>query len=64
MTKQTTVRCPGCNRTQPMRGPDSVYYCPHCSAQFDDDPDEGGDYYSDPVKSAEAKERRERRKVG
>lgn len=63
MTEETTVRCPGCNRSQPMRGPDSLYWCTRCSAMFDDDPDEGGDFYDDPVKSVEAKERQNGRKV-
>lgn len=57
------VRCPQCNRKQPERCPASIYRCPVCGVMFDGDPDEGGDYANDPVYSAEAKERRERRKV-
>jgi len=40
-----TVQCPGCRRKQPKRGGhDTIYWCNHCRCQFDDDPDEGGDY--------------------
>ena len=56
---QPTVHCPGCRRTQPQQGPQTIYWCQHCEAQFDDDPDEGGDY-SDRSPSARL-ERQERR---
>lgn len=43
-TQHPTVRCPGCNRPQPLRGPDAIYWCEHCRCQYDADPEEGGDY--------------------
>lgn len=39
------------------------FYCSHCGTQFDDDPDEGGDYSADPSKRLErAEARRDRRR--
>jgi len=54
------VRCPKCNRQYPQQRPDTIYWCNHCRCQFDDDPDEGGDY-SDRNPSARI-ERQERRR--
>lgn len=52
-----TVRCPRCNRRQPMQGPNTIYFCEHCRAMFDDDPDEGGSFTSqNPERSAISKE--------
>lgn len=57
------VRCPQCGTKQPMRQPDSIYYCDRCRGQFDDCPDEGGSYHADPSKRMELEEaRRERRR--
>ena len=44
MGKESKVRCPKCNRPQPAKGPDAIYYCPTCRMQFDNDPNEGGDF--------------------
>jgi ribosomal protein L37AE/L43A len=55
------VACPKCKRTQPQRQKDSIYWCGNCRAQFDGDPDEGGDYFSDPTKRMEVRERRKSR---
>jgi ribosomal protein L37AE/L43A len=52
------VKCPGCGRSQPMRGRDAIYYCEDCKCQFDDDPDEGGDYFADPAKRLDKQEAR------
>lgn len=56
-TKQ--VDCPQCGRSQPIQGPDTIYFCDSCNGQFDADGDDGGDYYTDPTKRLEkADERR------
>jgi hypothetical protein len=61
-TKNETVRCPGCNRKQAKTAA-GQYWCSACRCLFDDDPDEGlPEVYNDPVKSLEAKERREGRR--
>lgn len=59
------VRCPRCNRPQRRQGPHSLYWCDHCRCQFDDSPDEGGDYSDrNPAARLEREEaRRESRKV-
>ena len=45
MAKTIQVRCPRCGRPQNGTGrADTIYYCAPCRAQFDNDPDEGGDY--------------------
>lgn len=48
---QRTVACPKCGRKQSYRTADALYFC--CGRQFDDSPDEGGDYFSDPTKRLE-----------
>ena len=52
------VRCPGCGGKQPRKLRDSIYWCDKCRCQFDDDPDEGGDYSWDPTRRLEREERR------
>jgi hypothetical protein len=57
-TKAPPVRCPGCQRPQSRRGPDAIYWCNHCRCQFDDTPDEGGDFSDrDPAWRLEREER-------
>lgn len=37
--------CPKCGRSREvMASGDRLYYCHRCKMQFDDDPDEGGDW--------------------
>lgn len=55
------VACPGCRRQQAKLGPDANYWCPSCQAMFDDDPDEGGDFFSDPSLRMERQETRRSR---
>lgn len=38
------VHCPRCGRSKPYKSPDALYWCDNCEGQFDDQPDEGGDY--------------------
>lgn len=52
------IRCPRCYEPQPRRLPSAIYRCPNCGGQFDDDPDEGGDYFDDPAKRLEREEAR------
>jgi len=43
--KGPVVQCPKCRRKQPKRGGhDTIYFCEHCQAIFDDDPEEGGSH--------------------
>lgn len=54
------VHCPGCNRTQPERGPNAIYWCDRCKCQFDSDPDEGGTHSDfNPAVRLEREERRQ-----
>ena len=57
------VRCPKCGRKQTKRpGTDAIYYCTVCHVQFDNDPDEGGDYSQyDPAWRLEKQKRRRSR---
>ena len=58
----TCVACPRCNRMQKARTHDSIYWCSHCQCQFDNDPDEGGDFSSrDPSWRLEREERRQQK---
>ena len=54
--------CPRCGRKHEKRpGNDAIYYCSHCQIQFDNDPDEGGDYASyDPAWRLQRQERTRR----
>ena len=50
--------CPKCRDTVRIRSlSGGLFYCPACDAQFDKTPNEGGDYYTDPVKRIEREER-------
>lgn len=43
--KGPQVKCPKCGRPQPKTlSADGIYWCSHCKMQYDDNPDEGGDY--------------------
>ena len=60
---ETTVACPRCGRKQTRRGPDAIYWCEFGCGQFDDDPDEGGDYsHRNPAVRLEREERRQERR--
>lgn len=53
--------CPGCGRT--VESKTDVFWCVTCQCQFDNDPDEGGDYSSrDPSARLEREERRQERR--
>lgn len=56
-------RCPRCNRRKSVvQRLDGDYLCTHCSAMFDNDPDEGGDYSErNPAARLERQERKRRR---
>ncbi len=63
MAKQVRqVACPKCNRKQPYRSADSIYFCDECRMQFDDSPDEGGTYFSDPSRRMELEDERRAQK--
>lgn len=62
-TERPTVRCPACQRPQQAQRPNTIYFCRNCNCQFDDDPDEGGDYLdSNPAARLERTEHPQRRK--
>ena len=57
----TKARCPRCN--VPVAGNGSGFYrCPKCLGTFDDDPDEGGDYSTDPSKRIEREDEQRARR--
>lgn len=47
--KRTGPQCPKCNRRAPNNEGDT-FWCDHCSMMFDNDPDEGGDFCTDPTR--------------
>ena len=52
------VQCPKCGKKQPRRSADAIYWCSTCRMQFDNDPDEGGDFSDrDPSARLERQER-------
>lgn len=51
-----TVACPRCRRKQPVREDAAQYWCDECRVLFDDAPDEGGDYCTDPTRRIERQE--------
>ena len=53
----TPTKCPWCGRIKAVKAIADVFYCTHCRKHFDDEPDEGGDYYSDPSKWIEQHEK-------
>lgn len=62
--KIPVVKCPRCGRPQPKTlSSDGIYFCNHCKAQYDDDPDEGGDFSNfNPAARLEREERRQANK--
>ena len=61
MSTTRFVKCPRCGDRQNWR-PNAIYYCPRCRGQFDDAPDEGGDYSTDPSRRLEQREELAKRK--
>lgn len=56
----TKADCPGCGKTYETHN--GYYWCPICQCEFDDQPDEGGDYDSrNPAARLEREERRKER---
>lgn len=53
-----TIACPRCKRKQPLRTPDALYKCDGCGGLFDNEPNEGSDYFSDPSRRMEKQEER------
>lgn len=53
------VRCPKCGVPQTAGQGQDIFYCHRCQMQFDNEPDEGGDYSDrDPSARLEREERR------
>lgn len=69
MTNYIDIKCPFCGRKKAVvRHNAHEFFCTGCFRHFDDDPDEGGDYFDDPAKRLERAEnamlrRRNQRKV-
>lgn len=55
---QSMPPCPRCNTNKKVRANGGRYWCDRCNGLFDDDPDEGGSYFSDPSKRLERQEER------
>lgn len=64
-TPQPAVRIPMCPWSCGMNGVSVIghrrFYCHGCHREFDDSPNEGGDFSNDPVRSAERREERTNR---
>ena len=60
------MRMPDCIRCHDNRSVyhdgDRNYFCTACKIAFDDDPDEAGDYYTDPTRRIEREEKRATRR--
>ena len=57
------VRCPKCGIPQTVGQGQTMFYCHRCRLQFDDDPDEGGDWDDrNPAARLERAERRARKR--
>ena len=54
--------CPSCASNKAVYEEPTGYWCTTCQKAFDDDPDEGGDYYTDPTRRLELADEREKRK--
>lgn len=62
MGNNQQVKCIRCGRVKSVSQAGGLYYCSHCGIQFDDDPDEGGDYGHRPSARLEREERREQQR--
>ncbi len=64
-TTNEYVRCPKCGRKFEYREGNSViYHCGHCDIDFDNQPNEGGDYsHRNPAARLEREERWRERKL-
>lgn len=58
MTNFAEIRCPFCGRWKSVRPQADTFFCTRCFKHFDNDPDEGGDYATDPTKRIERTENR------
>lgn len=57
--KPTNPPCPVCRTARHVVSHDGDgFFCGKCRGMFDADPDEGGDYFSDPSKRLERSEER------
>ena len=63
LSKQRLPDCPLCgdHRSVHKEG-DRAYFCTFCKAAFDDHPEEGGDYSTDPTRRLQYQEAREERR--
>lgn len=52
--------CPHCGSDRAVFPEYEHWHCTNCQASFDDNPDEGGSYSNDPVRSAIHNEERRR----
>ncbi len=59
MRSELRPKCPNpeCGRRKSVVPWGDVWRCTACGTCFDDDPNEGGDYYSDPGKRAERQDK-------
>lgn len=60
MTKPKSKTCPSCGASvAPPTVEVGLYRCGKCGGTFDDAPDEGGSYFTDPSKRLEVQESRQ-----
>lgn len=60
--KVSRPRCPRCGTPQTAEQEQTTFFCNRCRMEFDNDPDEGGDYSSrNPAARMERQERRRSR---
>lgn len=64
MKQPPTPKCIVCGRRKSVQRIADTFKCTACGAMFDGDPDEGGDYHSDPARRLERREERRQRKHG
>jgi tRNA(Ile2) C34 agmatinyltransferase TiaS len=56
-TRKKQAACPACGGLAEDNG-SGFFRCPKCLGVFDDDPDEGGDYSTDPSRRLEREDER------
>lgn len=59
--KWSGFACPFCKDKRTVKLSEHMFCCHNCDAYFDDEPDEGGDYCSDPTRRMMREEERDRR---
>lgn len=57
-------KCPACgHRGKPQGVTKEVFWCDYCGGLYDNEPEEGGDFYTDPSRRLELREEKSNRKA-